>query len=180
MLNDTLSDNPLPKGVLNRRTLVRNIIVLSSALAAMQLVAMKSAELVDSKGNAPSLKYKTAALSYIQLPRFDFLATAYSYQGITKSGLPAAPGLVAADPKVLPMGSLVQVDMASYRRGLYQVMDTGRLIKGRRIDIFIPSTESALAFGRQKVKLTVLRYGFLWQQAQQSAALKLQSEPSAP
>jgi 3D (Asp-Asp-Asp) domain-containing protein len=175
MLNDTLSDNSQPRGLLKWRTVVRNGVVLSGALAVLQLVAMKSAELFDSKGNDPQLKYEMASLSRIQMPRFDFIATAYNYQGTTKSGLEAAPGLVAADPKVLPLGSLIQVDETSHR-GIYQVMDTGRLIKGKKIDIFIPGTKAALAFGRQKVKLTVLRYGYLWQQAQQGAALKLQPE----
>jgi hypothetical protein len=39
-------------------------------------------------------------------------------------------------------------------------MDTGRLIKGRIIDIFMRDRKSAIEFGRRTVKLTLLRYGF--------------------
>jgi hypothetical protein len=43
---------------------------------------------------------------------------------------------------------------------VYQVLDTGDLIKGKIIDIFIPSYEKCVEFGRRAVKVKVLRYGF--------------------
>ena len=90
----------------------------------------------------------------------DFQATAYCVTGITKSGIKVAPGHVAADPKVIPLGSMIYVD-SPIRGGIYQVLDTGELVKGQIIDIFIPSYESCLEFGRRMVKVKVLRYGFL-------------------
>jgi len=45
--------------------------------------------------------------------------------------------------------------------GIYQVLDTGDLVKGKIIDIFIPNYERCREFGRKKVKVKVLRYGFL-------------------
>ncbi len=92
-------------------------------------------------------------------PVIDFQATAYCESGITKSGVLASPGIVAADPRVLPMGSLICVDVPLYR-GLYLVMDTGRLVKGNIIDIYIPNYDLATEFGRREAKVTVLRYGF--------------------
>jgi len=89
----------------------------------------------------------------------EFEATAYCDQGVTKSGLPTAPGIVAGDPSVLPLGSVIHVEAGPYQ-GLFRVLDTGRLVKGRIIDIFIPDLNEALKFGRQKVKVTVLRYGY--------------------
>jgi len=88
-----------------------------------------------------------------------FEATAYCDQGITKSGVPVETGIVAADPRVLPLGSLIRVENTRYS-GVYRVMDTGGLIKGKIIDIFIPSREMALQFGRRQVEITVLRYGY--------------------
>jgi 3D (Asp-Asp-Asp) domain-containing protein len=89
----------------------------------------------------------------------EFEATAYCDMGITKSGIPVAPGIVAADPTVLPLGSLILLETTSYR-GIYHVLDTGGLVKGRIIDIYMPDLEEALTFGRQKVRLVVLRYGY--------------------
>lgn len=94
----------------------------------------------------------------------EFQATAYCDSGITKSGVYTSAGLVAADPKVLPLGSVIHVESQEYP-GIYQVMDTGRLVKGKIIDIFLPSLDSAVEFGRQKVRVTVLRYGFLGHKA---------------
>ena len=90
----------------------------------------------------------------------EFQATAYCVTGITKSGIPVAPGHVAADPKVIPLGSMIYVD-SPLMGGIYQVLDTGRLIKGKIIDIYIPSYKRCIEFGRRSVKVKVLRYGYL-------------------
>ncbi len=95
----------------------------------------------------------------------EFQATAYCTSGITRSGARTALGLVAADPKVIPLGSIIHVD-SPLMSGLYYVMDTGRLIKGKIIDIYIPSYELCMEFGRRKVELKVLRYGFNGQSPQ--------------
>ena len=89
----------------------------------------------------------------------DFKATAYCITGITKSGVPVAPGHVAADPRIIPLGSIIYVE-SPLMGGIYQVTDTGRLIKGKIIDIFIPSYGKSIEFGRRNVKVKVLRYGY--------------------
>ncbi len=90
----------------------------------------------------------------------NFHATAYCVTGIAKSGTMIAPGHVAADPRVIPLGSMIYVD-SPLMGGIYQVLDTGELVKGKIIDIFIPSYERCKEFGRRIVKVKVLRYGFL-------------------
>ncbi len=87
----------------------------------------------------------------------DFEATAYCDIGITKSGVPTAPGIVAGDPEFLPLGSWIHLEAPGYT-GIYRVMDTGRLVKGKIIDIFIPGYQTAIEFGRQKVKVTILKH----------------------
>jgi 3D (Asp-Asp-Asp) domain-containing protein len=85
-----------------------------------------------------------------------FEATAYSLRGRTASGAAAATGMIAADPRVLPIGSRVRIEAGSYT-GEYLVADTGGAVKGKRIDIWTPSTREAMRFGRRTVKLTVLQ-----------------------
>ena len=82
-------------------------------------------------------------------------ATAYSLRGRTASGKPVSRGLIAADPSVLPLGTRVRVEAGSWS-GEYLVADTGGAVKGRRIDIWTPTTREARQFGRRPVKLTVL------------------------
>lgn len=87
-----------------------------------------------------------------------YVATAYSLRGRTASGKFVSKGIIAADPRHLPLGSRVHVQAGAWS-GEYMVADTGGAIKGRKIDIWTPSTREAMRFGRRKVKLTVLRYG---------------------
>jgi len=89
----------------------------------------------------------------------NFKATAYCVTGITKSGVPVAPLHVAADPRVIPLGSMIYVE-SPLMSGIYQVTDTGRLIKGKIIDIFMPSYKKSMEFGRRNVRVKVLRYGY--------------------
>lgn len=87
-----------------------------------------------------------------------YVATAYSLRGRTASGRFVSKGLIAADPRVLPLGSRVRVEAGAYS-GEYLVADTGTLVKGKRIDIWIPTSREAMRFGRRTVKLSVLSYG---------------------
>lgn len=88
-----------------------------------------------------------------------FKATAYSNFGITFSGVLVQRGIVAADPAILPIGSVIEVVAGPYS-GIYVVMDTGGVVKGRLIDIYMPDEDEAIQFGRQDVKLRVLRKGW--------------------
>jgi 3D (Asp-Asp-Asp) domain-containing protein len=84
-------------------------------------------------------------------------ATAYCQSGRTASGAQARPGIVAADPRVLPLGTAIRVqDPTRVYSGTYLVMDVGSEVKGREIDIFMPSCRDARRFGRQRVEVHVL------------------------
>ena len=65
-------------------------------------------------------------------------------------------GAVAADTRVLPMGSLIHVE--GY--GQYTVTDTGGAIKGSRLDLWIPNCSAAKKFGRRTVRVRISRYGY--------------------
>lgn len=86
-----------------------------------------------------------------------FRATAYALKGRTRSGVWTKQGVIAADPRVLPLGTLVQVNAGQYS-GVYTVHDTGGAIKGNRVDVWMPTTKEARRFGRRNIKLVVLRY----------------------
>lgn len=107
---------------------------------------------VSSKGN---LGEKIAAEEAYVVPPTSYVATAYSLRGRTASGRLVAKGLIAADPRHLPLGSRVRLEAGAYS-GEYLVADTGSLVRGRRIDIWTPSSREAMRFGRRTVKLTVL------------------------
>jgi 3D (Asp-Asp-Asp) domain-containing protein len=101
---------------------------------------------------------KIAAEEVYVVPPTNYVATAYSLRGRTASGRPVAKGLIAADPRHLPLGSRVRLDAGPYS-GEYLVADTGTMVRGRRIDIWTPTSREAMRFGRRTVKLTVLSLG---------------------
>jgi 3D (Asp-Asp-Asp) domain-containing protein len=105
-----------------------------------------------------------------------FTVTAYCQDGVTKSGLPTQPGVAAADPGYLPMGTLVRVhggeppearvddgrsaETRPSAGGVYTVLDTGSKVNGRHLDLFMNDCNRAIRFGRRLLRVTILRLGW--------------------
>lgn len=94
--------------------------------------------------------------------KLTFQATAYCKGKTTASGVNVRSGIAAADPKLLPVGSVVSVTVGAESKynGIYTIMDTGPAVKGRILDVYMWSCHEALAFGRRKIQVTVLRRGW--------------------
>lgn len=107
------------------------------------------------------VKLNSASFSLPEINLSDsktFRATAYALKGRTRSGAYVRRGVIAADPRILPLGSVVQVTAGKYS-GVYTVHDTGGKIKGDIIDVWMPTNKEARQFGRRKVKLQVIKLG---------------------
>ncbi|MBU9745870.1 3D domain-containing protein [Lachnospiraceae bacterium ASD3451] len=88
-----------------------------------------------------------------------FESTAYCETGNpTASGKWPREGVtVAVDPDVIPIGSAVMIwDEAGEWMGIYEAQDTGRLIKGRIIDLYIQDYASCIDYGRQTIYVRVV------------------------
>lgn len=72
--------------------------------------------------------------------------------GYTYTGLKATRGIVAVDPKVIPLGTRLYVE--GYGPAL--AADIGGAIKGNKIDLCFDTVAEALAWGRRPVKVYVL------------------------
>lgn len=93
--------------------------------------------------------------------RLRFQATAYCKGTTTASGVGVRTGIAAADPALLPVGSVVNVGTGEPRyNGVYTVMDTGPRVQGRTLDLYMWNCNEALRFGRKEVQVTVLRLGW--------------------
>lgn len=92
----------------------------------------------------------------------DVVATAYTTEGsdfnITKSGAVAQYGIIAVDPKVIPLGTKMYVVAAdgTWVYGYAVAGDTGGFIKGYRIDLFYDTKAECINFGRQKARVYLL------------------------
>jgi 3D (Asp-Asp-Asp) domain-containing protein len=115
----------------------------------------------DSKSEASV----TSVTETVALPqagaRLMFSATAYCKGETTASGVGVRTGIAAADPAILPVGSVVRLETPNPRySGVWTVMDTGPAVRGRTVDLYLWSCKEALQFGRRKVRLSVLRLGW--------------------
>ena len=78
-------------------------------------------------------------------------STGYSIRGSTATGIPTAPGVVAVDPSVIPLGS--RLTIPGYGTGI--AADTGGAVQGNTIDVWFPTLAQARAWGRRTVTITI-------------------------
>lgn len=135
-----------------------NPIAQAPAQTSTDTVATKDAASVAASTERPREATSVASVEEKAAVGETYTATAYSLHGRTATGVAPATGMIAADPRVLPLGSRVRIEAGSYS-GEYVVTDTGGAVKGHRIDIWTPTSRDAMRFGRRAVKLTVLELG---------------------
>ncbi|MDO5726011.1 MAG: 3D domain-containing protein [Tissierellia bacterium] len=80
------------------------------------------------------------------------------WAGITALGTKLRPGVVAVDPKVIPLGTKLYIESTDGwpDYGFAVAEDTGGAIKGNRIDLFFQSRNTVYKFGRRNVIVHVL------------------------
>ncbi|MBI4477754.1 MAG: 3D domain-containing protein [Acidobacteria bacterium] len=130
-------------------------------VAVAGFVLLYEATTFDSKFAARHAQDEQSGQSLIPGTRMNFTATAYCKGTTTASGVQPRSGVAAADPTILPVGSVIRIDARQEQHtGIYTIMDTGPAVQGRKVDIYIWSCIEALEFGRQTVGVTVLRLGW--------------------
>lgn len=157
----------------------------ASALGGSSRSVRREAPVTAPKAEAPAAKPKTAVKQPASLPvaapqpeqiitSLKVTATGYTagYEstgktaghpeyGITYSGVKVrrdknAVSTIAADPKVLPLGSILYIP--GYGYGI--VADTGSAIKGRKIDLYFSTTKQVYKeWGKKTVTVQVIKRG---------------------
>ena len=94
---------------------------------------------------------------------YTMMSTAYAgdtitYMGTTPVRDPDGLSTIAVDPSIIPLGSKVYIP--GY--GLAIASDTGGLIKGNRIDLFLNSEDECINWGVQTVSLYLIAYPGEW------------------
>lgn len=81
------------------------------------------------------------------------VSTAYTHTGHrTATGIYPREGVVAVDPRVIPLGTKMYVENYGYA----VAADTGGVIKGNKIDVFFDTYNQAINWGRRSVKVYIL------------------------
>lgn len=119
----------------------------SILLVAVSLLSAHTVPAADHKHKQPMNRHE----------RGKFVAFAYTSSKKTAEGKPPVPGFtIAADPRILPIGSRVRISGAGPWSGEYRVGDVGGKIKGRKVDIYMKSDEEAVRFGRKEIEVVLL------------------------
>ncbi|MGD0621879.1 MAG: 3D domain-containing protein [Thermacetogeniaceae bacterium] len=123
------------------RVLLSNLVMRNPV---SRLIAMGTVSVVSRGGN--TIRFRNA---------IDVLATAYSFENgrYTCTGQLVHFGVVAVDPGVIPLGTRLYVEGYGYATA----GDTGRAIKGDRIDVFFESERDCDRWGRRYTKVYVLQ-----------------------
>ena len=82
--------------------------------------------------------------------------TAYCLKGLTRRENYVRPGIVAADPRVFRLGRYIDLFVGRRYFGRFLVDDTGKDIKGNRLDLWTESCRDARYFGRRMGSATLV------------------------
>jgi 3D (Asp-Asp-Asp) domain-containing protein len=140
-------------------SLWRKAIVTTVTIVA--IVSTYEVTILDSKYAARQAVLRETTALPTPGARLAFSATAYCKGDTTASGSGVHAGIAAADPELLPVGSVVDIDsLPGHYNGIYTVLDTGPAVQGRQVDLYMWSCNEAVEFGRQPIHLRVLRLGW--------------------
>jgi 3D (Asp-Asp-Asp) domain-containing protein len=145
---------------LTERVTSWNDVVVGRQVISKELVLAAKPALV-LQGMPKTLRELQAVAKYRNIAAaMTMVATAYTADtatayptGFTATGVAARQGVVAVDPRIIPLGSLVFVP--GY--GIATAADTGGAIVGHRIDLCMDSYGDAVNFGRQTILVYVLK-----------------------
>lgn len=126
--------------------------------ANSQIASLESANLEINVGSVSSTSSSGTYLS-----TFSMTATAYTGGSYTAMGLkpvrdPNGLSTISVDPNVIPLGSKVYVEGYGYAIA----SDTGGVIKGNKIDLYMNSLQECYSFGRRTVILHIIAYPNQW------------------
>jgi 3D (Asp-Asp-Asp) domain-containing protein len=152
-----------------------------TVIAAASFASLYEVTILDSQNAARQAGVREANAPPSPGMQLAFSATAYCKGVTTTSGVAVTTGVAAADPQLLPVGSVIAVDTLEPRYdGIYTVMDTGPSVQGRLLDLYMWSCDEALQFGRKPVHVTVLRFGWNPKATTPSFFDRLLKRPESP
>jgi 3D (Asp-Asp-Asp) domain-containing protein len=132
-----------------------------TVIAAGAFVSLYEVTFLDSKYAARQAILRETTALPAPGARLAFTATAYCKGLTTTAGVAVQSGIAAADPELLPVGSVVDIGgLEKKHNGIYTILDTGPAVQGRHVDVYMWSCNEALTFGRRPIQLTVLRLGW--------------------
>ena len=129
---------------LNARTIASLEVAAAAAQAKTEALAAPARTAAPTELDAPAAPLASGQTLTV-------VATAYSLPGTTATGLRVGWGVVAVDPALIPLGTRMTVP--GYGEGV--AADIGHAVRGASIDLWFPTRQQALAWGRRVVTITL-------------------------
>ena len=150
---------------INGQEVQRQVLTQTQTAAPVtEVIAMGSGALVQTDPADPN-GLPVIEDGYIRLPTGEVLtytktgtvrASAYTHTDegcdlITATGSRVHVGTVAVDPRYIPYGTrmFIMAKSGSYVYGISEAEDCGGAIKGDRVDLYLPTYEECMEFGRR-------------------------------
>lgn len=137
---------------------------------AHRLYDMRQAKIAEEQRRIAHQKQISRSKD-VKLTQFTMVATHYTYRcegcsGITATGIDVTRTIyenglrvIAVDPRVIPLGSIVRVKYTDGTTFKAIAGDIGGAIKNCRIDVLVASEREAYRLGKQTVTVTILKDG---------------------
>jgi 3D (Asp-Asp-Asp) domain-containing protein len=154
------SAEALERGIAQRRAYIGSLAsrqrLNSRTIASLEAAAAAARTKAAALASAPA---RTGSPTHVDAPAsplasgqtLTVVATGYSLPGTTATGLRVGWGVVAVDPGVIPLGTRMTVP--GYGEGV--AADVGNAVRGASIDLWFPTRQQALAWGRRVVTITL-------------------------
>ena len=153
--------------ILSRDKKIDNLDTRYEAVKAIQQDAVAAYGKLVAQVDAEEQERSAQAAAYEAIEGYEYIGDctityycceAYEHicgtgTGLTATGIPVAPGMVAVDPDVIPLGSTVIIDGHEYLAA-----DTGGAIKGNHVDIAVPTHQEALELGTKTAEVWVVQH----------------------
>ena len=125
-----------------------------------EVVEVKVVEPTPQTATSQEVQTTTTAPAATEGYTLTVEATAYSYaepglSNYTADGtnLVNDPMVIAVDPRVIPLGTMVEIP--GY--GVFRAADTGGAIVGNKIDVHFPTVAQTYNFGRRTITIRILK-----------------------
>ena len=126
-------------------------------LVHQMLAKLENPQLSTAFAESKSVQKATGTWTYFRATFYNAKCKGCSKH--TKSGNKLNPTrTLSVDPRVIPLGTWVEIEFPNGHKEIRRADDTGGKIKGRRVDIYYPKSRRALLqMGVQKVKIRILK-----------------------
>ena len=134
------------------RTVIRSRVIASGKpkVVVSGIIAYEAYARIVQRGFQKTIRLANSAFRMVATA---YTANCYGCSGTTAIGMRAGHGIVAVDPRVIPLGTHLYIP--GYGHAL--AGDTGGAIRGHRIDLGFESNADAMLFGRREVQVYVLK-----------------------